>query len=295
MLTIFSCPKAFRGNFAVIQRNAITSWTLLRPKPEIILIGDEEGVAEFCRELGLHHVREVARNEFGTPLVSDIFNKGQRMATHDLCCHVNSDIIFMSDFVRAVETVSAWRERFLMVGARWDLDVFDLLDFEPGWEERMRGLAMQRGRQRGIDFFVFPRGMLEDLPPFAIGRTSWDNWLIWRARSLRIPVVDASPSVVAIHQNHDYSHHPERNKWKGEERRRNLELAGFDRPGGWRHCYNPRDATHCLISFRIKSNSWGRRLEVLRRWFDRVIYRTRPIRHRLGLRRWKGKEVGKHA
>ncbi len=31
-VTIFATPKAFRGHFSVIQRNAIESWTRLSPK-----------------------------------------------------------------------------------------------------------------------------------------------------------------------------------------------------------------------------------------------------------------------
>lgn len=46
MLTIFSYPKPFKGHIDVIQRNAINSWTLLNPKPEIILACDEEGTKE---------------------------------------------------------------------------------------------------------------------------------------------------------------------------------------------------------------------------------------------------------
>ena len=53
MLTILSTPKAFTGLFAVIQRNAIESWTKLEPRPEIILFGRDAGTAEICDELGL--------------------------------------------------------------------------------------------------------------------------------------------------------------------------------------------------------------------------------------------------
>ena len=41
-------------------------------------------------------------------------------------------------------------------------------------------------------------------------------------------MIDATKAVTAIHQNHDYSHHP-RGKagvWKGPEIKRNLELMG---------------------------------------------------------------------
>src|SRR5436190_8087126 len=92
-LTIFSTLKPLRGQAAIHQRNAVTTWTLLRPRPEVILFGDEEGVAELCAELGLRHVPEVRRSEHGTPLISDLFGRAQRLARADLLCFVNGDIV----------------------------------------------------------------------------------------------------------------------------------------------------------------------------------------------------------
>ena len=48
--TIFACPKSFNGANAVMQVNAIKSWTLLKPQPENILFGDEEGIAEAAKK-----------------------------------------------------------------------------------------------------------------------------------------------------------------------------------------------------------------------------------------------------
>ena len=73
MLTIFSCPKPMRGHIAVTQWNAIKSWTMLSPKPEVILLGDEEGVSETARELNVRHIPVVTCSEFGTPLVNSLF------------------------------------------------------------------------------------------------------------------------------------------------------------------------------------------------------------------------------
>ena len=67
-LTLLSTPKAFTGIFEVIQRNAITSWTRLDPRPDIILFGDDAGTAELCAELGLRHVPDVRTTDLGTPL-----------------------------------------------------------------------------------------------------------------------------------------------------------------------------------------------------------------------------------
>lgn len=297
MLTLFTIPKPFRGHIAVIQRNAIRSWTLLRPPCEIILFGDEEGTAETAQEFRLHHVPEVARNEYGTPLVNDLFEKAQRLATNDLLCYVNADIILMSDFLWAVEQVARRKHRFLMVGQRWNVEVKEPLDFEPHWEEQLRTSVTQRGKLLGVggmDYFVFPRGLLGKIPPFAIGRPGWDNWMAYRARSLKTSLIDATQVVMAVHQNHDYAHNPQGQEGirKGPEAKRNLELAG-----GLTHIFTLWDATHLLTRQGLKrafnrSHVW-RRLETLPifhpslrlpvRFLLKAIIVTRPVRVLLGL------------
>ena len=78
-----------------------------------------------------------------------------------------------------------------------------------------------------------------------------DNWFIWKARALKIPVVDASNVVLAIHQNHDYSHVPKgmEGPQYHEEARRNRELAA---PG---LSYALDDATYELTAQGIRWNA----------------------------------------
>jgi hypothetical protein len=254
MLTIFTTPKPFKGHLAIIQHNAIKSWTLLHPDVEIILFGDEEGAADIANELGICHESKVLKNEHGTKYLGYIFDRAQEIARHDSLCYVNCDIILMSDFIHAVEQVmNRWQNKFLMVGQRWDMDIDQLLDFKiSDWERQLSGLISRIGKQRPscwIDYFAFRRGTYREIPPLVIGRVAWDNWLIWKARSMRVPVVDATLVVKAVHQNHDYSYHPEGAKgvWEGQEARRNRELAG-----GWSHLYSIDNATHILTKDRIK-------------------------------------------
>jgi hypothetical protein len=63
-ITIFAIPKAFRGHIGVIQRNAIEAWTQMRPAPQVLLFGDDEGVADVARDLGVRHVPQVQRNRW---------------------------------------------------------------------------------------------------------------------------------------------------------------------------------------------------------------------------------------
>ncbi len=270
MLTIFSTAKPFKGHFATIQRNAIKSWTLLHPDCEVILFGDEEGTAEVAQEFGIRHEPQVQRNKNGTPFLNCMFDRAQEIARHNLLCYVNCDILLMSDFRDALERVSHWRRTFLMIGRRWNTNVAEPWDFtDPDWQCRLRALALQEGNQGepwGIDYFVFSRGLYyRRIPPFLVGRPCWDNWLIWKARSSGDPVVDASPVVIAVHQNHDYSHNvdlPAAEKkiseidllswvfpvW-GEESRWNDKLAG-----GWRHLYWTENATHKLNGNGLRRN-----------------------------------------
>jgi hypothetical protein len=251
MLTLYTIPKPFGGHFGVIQRNAIRSWTLLRPRCEVILFGDETGTAEVAAEFGVRHVPTIARNAHGTPLVSDVFAQAERLARHDLVCYINTDIIVMNDLLEAVSRVR--RPRFLMLGQRWDLDITAPWDFDdPHWETKLRLEARTRGSLHSYvaaDYHVFPKGQWGALPPFAVGRTVYDTWLIWRARSLRVPVIDATRVVLSIHQNHDRTYtsvgmtSPDGNDefQKGLEFQENLRLAG-----GWPHVFTPHNSNWIL-------------------------------------------------
>lgn len=251
MLTIFSIPKPFVGHIGIIQRNAVQSWSCLRPRCEIILCSDEPGTKETAAEFEATYLPDVGRNEYGTPLLDSIFEQVQKKAAHRLICYVNADIILMSDLLRAAERVARSKRVFVMLGQRWRADIREPLDFGPGWGERLRARLAQTGRLDspcGSDYFVFPRGSVGSLPPFAVGRPFWDTWFIYRARKLGIPVIDASRVVTAIHQDHDYSHVPDRagEAWQGPEADRNLELTGVTQARG--NLFRILDATHILTS-----------------------------------------------
>jgi hypothetical protein len=247
MLTLFSIPKAFRDEFAVIQQNAIRSWAVLRPACEILLLGHDEGTHEMAKEAGAQHIPAVECNELGTPLLNSIFLQAERYASSSHLCYLNADIVLLSDFLPAVEEVFAWNPNSLIVGRRRDLDLQETLEFgEPGWEQHFLDRISREARLHeitGLDYFVFPRSFWSGLPAFAIGRGLWDEWLLYRARSQGVPVVDATERITAVHQNHSYGHHPdgEHGVWHGLETYRNMALGG-----GLRHAYTLRDATHHL-------------------------------------------------
>jgi hypothetical protein len=293
MITFFTTPKPFVGHIGIIQRNAIESWKRVHPQAEVILFGNEEGAADTTRQLGIRHVPEVKRNEHGTKFLSPIFDGAQDLARHDCLCYINCDIILLSDFRAAAERVVRLGGRFLMAGQRWDTDITAPMDFYGAdWEASVRRHALEANHQRPpqwIDYFAFSRGLYyKNAPPFVIGRPGWDNWLVWHARHSGARVVDATAVVLAVHQNHDYSYHPDgaTGVWQGEEAQQNYALLQG------RRCFaTMENVTHRLTAEGLRPNyhHWmvlgKRKVAALRNaaWFG-LLNLSRPVRHKMGLR-----------
>lgn len=304
MLTLFTTGKSFVGHSGLIQRNALKSWTLLHPDVEVILFGDDEGATEIAAELGIRHEVYVERNSYGSKRLDYMFDRAQEIARHDILCYLNCDILLLRDFLDAVARLKSWNKAFLMVGRRWDTDIRELIDFSAlGWETELRKRAVEANDQRPawwIDYFVFSRGLYaKKIPALVIGRVFWDNWLIWKAETLGADLVDASPAVIAIHQNHDYGYHPKGKEgvWTDEQSQRNFVLAG-----GHANLRTMESARYFLMPHGLKPNLLGRfgyfrmttrrvlgkahLVSQVQKWFWYPILNvTRPLRTRLGLRK----------
>lgn len=230
----------------MIQRNAIKSWTLL-PDVDVILLGEEEGLADAASELGVRHIATVERNANGVPLISSMFKLARENSNSDLLCIINADMVLMPDFVEAAKQSVKLKDKFVLLSQRWDLDVTAPLDFSGDWSHGLRSKVNGQGqlhRPAGSDFFLFPRSCYADIPTFTIGRAGWDNWMIYKARKENWAVIDCTPSVMIVHQNHDYSHLPgAKPHYDHPETNENIRLAG----GQANVRYTILDSTHQLV------------------------------------------------
>lgn len=257
LITLFSAPKAFTDPVtALAQRNAIWSWKQL-PDVDVLLLGEEDGLAEAAREFGVRHSPDVAFNPKGVPLISSMLKLARDTSDSPLLCIVNADIILMSDFLEASRQVDAHvskqsqRPNYVLLSRRWDLEVKSPVEFTADWEGQLRQAAHTQGhlhRPTGSDLFLFPRDCYTDMPDFAIGRAGWDNWMIYKAHQEGWPLIDATPSMTVIHQNHDYRHLPgARPHYDHPETRLNEKLAG----GQAATRYSVLDTTHVLEAGRL--------------------------------------------
>ena len=234
----------------MIQRNAIQSWTQL-PDVEVILLGEETGLAEAAQELDVKHIPNVKCNENGTPLISSMFQLARQNSDSDLLCIINADMILMPDFLEAVHRSRLQRDKFVLLSQRWDLDITQPIEFTEGWQDRLSSMVQRQGtlhRPAGSDFFLFPKSCYTDLPDFAIGRAGWDNWMIYKARKEKWAVIDCTPSVMIVHQNHDYSHLPGgKPHYEHPDTNENIRLAG----GEANIRYTILDSTHQLVGGKL--------------------------------------------
>jgi hypothetical protein len=123
---------------------------------------------------------------------------------------------------------------------------------------------MRRGRlhlpaERLLSFHA----SLLDIPPFAIGRAGWDNWMFYHARRQGLPVVNATSALRVIHQDHDYSHLPGGvPHYNLPETDENVRLAS-----GRRAIFSLLDADYELVDgkvipYRLRGKKLWREIEI---------------------------------
>lgn len=260
LLTLFTAPKPFvDAHISLIQENAIRSWLQLGERVQVVVVGDEPGLAEACQRLGVLHLPGVARSVYGTPLVSSIFGLARGVNHSPLLTYLNADIILFPDFLDHLLEVSRLADKFLMVGQRYDLAIDEPIDFSEDWDTKLREKMKTVGHlhpKTGSDYFAYPRNTFDQIPEFAVGRAGWDNWMIYRARRMHWKLVDATPSVEIIHQDHDYAHLPGgQAHYRLPETGENIILAG-----GRRTIFDLNDATHLLVDKQLlpQEKGWTR-------------------------------------
>jgi len=74
---------------------------------EVLLVGNEAGMAEVASQYGIRQLSGVACNENGTPLVSSIFALARQASQGPLLVYVNADMILLPDLVAAAHAVAS--------------------------------------------------------------------------------------------------------------------------------------------------------------------------------------------
>lgn len=246
-LGLFTCADAVGQN----QFNAWGSWKGIADC-SVSVFGNAPGVGEHAKRFGFRSIPTVKRDEFGRPLLNWIFECMHDESTESVLGYVNSDIILLPGLAASIAAVRAQFDAYLIVARRWNVERLPAIDFRSGWDETLRNLVAREGdlfTPYGIDLFVFSRGLLREIPPFALGSDYWDNYLVMRTRRRGCPVIDVTPQVMLVHQNHSLG------KYRSvAERRRGPEgLRGFALAGDSHAMLGQTtDATHVVVHGELR-------------------------------------------
>ncbi len=250
MITILTCFKNFEGDDAVRQRNALHSWKSLHPDIEIMLFGNPVGAKAISEEFGLRHYPDVPMFEGRLVQIDAMFDVAQKEGRHDIQAYVNGDMIFGQAFFDALTAIKL--KKFMAIGQRWTAPVSGCID-QPYGDSILRlqkdvcGGACLDGSQ-AIDYFCYRRGTFVYLKPLYLGTIAWDNYMIYHCISNKIPVIDLTNAITAIHQKHDYVYlkggHSE--FYNGEATQHNRKLIG-----GWTCLFGTLDASHVLVDGEV--------------------------------------------
>ncbi len=273
MITFLSSPKPFKGISKVNQYRAIQNLLAVAEGVEVILYGDSDGIDEAGQDLGVKVIKQIACAPSGIPYFASIINHAAEYGKYDLQVYLNCDIL-LTGIMDALNQIKF--SNYLLVGQRIDLAEGMFIDFEQiDWLEKLRRLADDDKAKLfspfGIDYFAFRRGLWKNLPPIVIGRAGYDNALLAYCLLHKIPIIDATFSVVALHQFHDYVHIDGGKKevWHGIDALNNIHHAG-------RHSLaSISDSSYVLSGSNIQfcpcRGDWLRRFEL-------------TVRYRLGLK-----------
>lgn len=254
MLSIFGCPKGFDDpHIAVIQTNAIQSWLHLDPNVQVILLGDDPGVADAAQHFGVEHIPGITLTASGRPMYDSLFATARNVARHTLLAYVNADILLPPGFLHVIRRVDHELDVWMLTGQRWNLDLDTLVDYSnKEWVDTLRSQAARSGFVQPVwsmDYFVFTAPLYANVPPFVLGAQLTDIWMVYAARMMGAAVVDATLEVTAFHQNHDFAHYTGGVRSRHDTTAKiNEQLANQE---GMNRMYTLLDGTHQLNDNRL--------------------------------------------
>ncbi|CEO98780.1 hypothetical protein PBRA_006894 [Plasmodiophora brassicae] len=179
--------------------------------------------AKVAHRLGLPTMHPASGSAIGDQTYNHVMETVTRIGTGPILGFTNSDIIFLDTLPPALEAIAngivehGWPSVFI-TGVRYNVDVPDEImpmdrDIDDGTWRNWTAFVRANGKKFQditADFFFWNRDAAIDwmaLPPFLIGGTGFDNWIVAYAQANKeIVTINLTPSVDTIHMNHGEGH-----------------------------------------------------------------------------------------
>ena len=205
LLTMFTSFKNKKEKYRTYC-NTLRNWALFLPQiqPLLFTYETDENLIKLAKSLGwlIADVPRLGKNK--VPIWKDMYFAAQNHSNSVFYGWFNGDLLFDDGLINTLTAVEHYLnqlDRTLIVGQRTN---FELRNREI-WNKSDVTKAAKEGTLyhiHALDYFILARNQYvwDQVPDVVIGRTYYDNFLVYVALKNKLSVVDASKTVLTLHQ-----------------------------------------------------------------------------------------------
>ncbi|KAK3599742.1 hypothetical protein CHS0354_037217 [Potamilus streckersoni] len=205
LLTLFTTWHESNDKYTV-HNITLLNWISLRPLIFPVVFTNEASTAEQCSQKGWKVLPVRATAAKGAPFLKHMYLDAMKKFDSEFYAFANSDILFTDKLVETLLAVleenSTLRGHTLIVGKRTNVN--NLTESEGSSWSGLESVSKKRGMLFATyaeDYFITSASYpWKDIPDIVIGRRAYDNWLVLNARKMMHRVLDATETILAVHQ-----------------------------------------------------------------------------------------------
>nr|XP_034336235.1 uncharacterized protein LOC117692484 isoform X2 [Crassostrea gigas]XP_034336236.1 uncharacterized protein LOC117692484 isoform X2 [Crassostrea gigas] len=204
ILTIFtSWSKSNETD--LIRNNTVRNWSLFSPYLYPILFTNDTGLKRDVRAMGWDSL-PIIHSGKGVPVLKHMYLDAMKKIESPLYAFVNGDILFTQSLLEILVSVLHsdlyQNGTVLVVGRR--TNVLNVKRKTASSFQDLANVSVKIGSlftPWGLDYFITSKTFpWRDMPDVVIGRVGYDNFLVVESNKRKIAVIDATKTLLAVHQ-----------------------------------------------------------------------------------------------
>ena len=184
----------------------VKNWLSLRPYLIPVVFTNESTIANECRRQGFDVLPVRVTAAGGIPVLKYMYEDTMNTYSSSFYGYSNSDILFSETLIQTLSWILNTSINFtnpiMIVGKRTNVSRLKLND-TLSWK-KFHAVALCRGvvfAGKAEDYFITSRSYpWNDIPEVVIGRPAYDNWIVYNARKNNHTLIDATKTLLAVHQ-----------------------------------------------------------------------------------------------
>ena len=206
LLTLFTTWKPGMESSAVYN-NTVNMWSKLQPRVKLVFFGNKSDISAHAKSIGWSVLPVTETKCNGTPVLSRMFKDVYKKYNTPFYGFANGDILFDNGLIDTLQATKGWsyynqNKTVLLSGRRIDMYLDTIKNFDLLYKD-VAAFSLSGAISYGYaaDFFITTKYFPWDkIPDFVVGRPQYDNYLLYMSRQYFVYTIDATMSVVALHQ-----------------------------------------------------------------------------------------------